>query len=51
MLTLRTTLAQIVMTFEIRFIPGEGGVGFENNAVDHFMLSFEEVYISFTKRQ
>ncbi|TVY75790.1 Tryprostatin B 6-hydroxylase [Lachnellula suecica] len=51
MLNIRTTLAQLVMNFDIKFAPGGSDFVFEENAVDHFVLSFGELNLCFTERQ
>ncbi|KAH8803373.1 putative cytochrome P450 [Xylogone sp. PMI_703] len=50
LMNIRTTIAQIVMSFDIKFALGEDGTSFEKDAIDHFMLSAGKLDLSFTKR-
>ena len=42
MMNIRTTLAKLLLTFDISFAPGETGASIEN-AKDHFALVLEEL--------
>jgi tryprostatin B 6-hydroxylase len=50
LLTVRTTLAKIVTTFDISFAPGEDGVDFESKAHERFTMRFGDLMISFKPR-
>lgn len=50
LLNLRTTIAQIIMSFDFRFAPGEDGRAFEEQTKDHFTVSLGPLNMSFTKR-
>lgn len=50
LLTVRTTLARIVTTFDISFAPGEDGHDFESKAHERFTVGFGDLMISFKPR-
>ncbi|OAG03770.1 putative cytochrome P450 [Paraphaeosphaeria sporulosa] len=51
LLTVRTTLARIVTTFDISFAPGEDGGDFESKAHERFTIGFGDLKISFKLRE
>ena len=48
-MNIRTTLAKLLLTFDVTFAPGETGIVIEN-AKDHFALVPEELNIIFRRR-
>ncbi len=52
-MNIRTTVARLVMTFDIRFAPGDAdnGVGFEKATTDHFTLCPGELRMCFERRR
>jgi tryprostatin B 6-hydroxylase len=50
LLTVRTTLARIVATFDISFAPGEDGKNFEEYAKERFTIAFGDLMVSFKPR-
>ena len=48
-MNIRTTLAKLLLTFDVNFAPGETGVSMENTK-DHFALVPEELNITFQSR-
>lgn len=50
MLNIRTTLARLLLAFDIGFATGDTGVGFEENSKEHFTLAPGELNIVFKKR-
>ncbi|KAL5359064.1 cytochrome P450 [Aspergillus floccosus] len=51
MLNLRTTLARLVMEFDVRFAPGEDGRKFLDDAQDNFVLYMGELNLVFEPRR
>lgn len=51
LLNLRTTLARLIMTFDVKFAHGEDGEKFTQNARDAFILFMGELNLTFTKRR
>ena len=49
MMNIRTTLAKLLLTFDISFAPGETGAAIEN-AKAHFALVPEELNLVFKKK-
>ena len=49
MMNVRTTLARLLLTFDVALAPGETGAGIES-ARDHFALVPEELNIVFQKK-
>lgn len=52
MLNLRTTLAKLLLAFDIEFPPGDDptGAGFEAKSKEHFTLAPGELNLIFRKR-
>ena len=52
-MNIRATVARLVMTFDIKFAPGDAanGEGFEKATLDHFTLCPAELMMCFEKRR
>ncbi|KAH8689533.1 putative cytochrome P450 [Talaromyces proteolyticus] len=50
MMNLRSTLARLITTFDIKFGEGEDGSSFEGKSTNHFLWCPGDLYISFTRR-
>lgn len=48
---LRTTLAKLVLEFDVSFAPGEDGAAFSKNARTQFTTTPGELYLKFSKRK
>ncbi|GAB1212266.1 hypothetical protein ATERTT37_001398 [Aspergillus terreus] len=51
MLNLRTTVARLVMEFDVRFAPGDDGRKFLDEAQDNFVLYMGELNVVFERRR
>ncbi|KAH8427327.1 uncharacterized protein LDX57_005041 [Aspergillus melleus] len=51
LMNIRTTIARLIMTFDIQFPKGVDATPFVDHAEDHFSLGIERMPIVFTKRQ
>ena len=51
MLNLRTTVARLLLEFDVEFAPGETGWDLEQNAWEHFTLAPGQLHLRFTKRK
>ncbi|OKL61205.1 hypothetical protein UA08_03406 [Talaromyces atroroseus] len=51
MMNLRSTLARLLTTFDIKFAEGEDGSSFDGMSTNHFLWCPGDLYISFTKRE
>ena len=49
LMNIRTTLAKLLLTFDVKLAPGETGASIEN-APDHFALVPEELNVVFRRR-
>lgn len=50
MMNLRSTLARLITTFDIKFAEGEDGSTFDGKSTNHFLWVPGDLFISFTKR-
>lgn len=50
MMNLRSTVARLITTFDIKFAEGEDGSTFDGKSTNHFLWVPGDLYISFTKR-
>lgn len=50
-MNIRTTIARLITTFDIRFPAGEDGTRFMENAEDHFSMGIERMPVVLTKRR
>ena len=50
LLSIRTLLAKLVLTYDFAFAPGETGCGIEEDSQEHFTLVPGDLHIIFTKR-
>ncbi|EEA26095.1 hypothetical protein TMatcc_005654 [Talaromyces marneffei ATCC 18224] len=50
MMNLRSTLARLITTFDIKFAEGEDGSSFDGKSTNHFLWVPADLFISFTKR-
>ncbi|KAI9874353.1 MAG: hypothetical protein M1830_009845 [Pleopsidium flavum] len=50
LLNLRTTVAKLIMNFDVSFAPGEDGKNLEEKTRDHFTFGLGELNLTFTKR-
>ena len=51
LLSLRTTLARLLLEFDVAFAPGETGAGIETGTVEHFTLAPGPLWMVFRKRE
>ena len=51
LLNLRTTLAKLILQFDLSFAAGEDGTAFKENARTQFNTSPGELYLKFSKRE
>jgi tryprostatin B 6-hydroxylase len=50
LMNLRTTVARLVMEFDVKMAPGEDGSKFLGNAKDNFVLYLGDLDLVFTRR-
>ncbi|KAF4212934.1 hypothetical protein CNMCM8980_000486 [Aspergillus fumigatiaffinis] len=51
LLSMRTTIAKLITTFDVGFAPGEDGKAFEQQAQDNFVLYMGPLHLTFTRRK
>ncbi|KAF7443282.1 Cytochrome P450 67 [Pyrenophora tritici-repentis] len=51
MMSLRTALSMIAMSFDVGFAPGETGVRFEEEKLDTLTVTLPPLYLKFTPRE
>ena len=51
MLSIRTLLAKLLLTYDFAFAPGETGRGIEEDSQEHFTLVPGDLQIAFTVRE
>jgi tryprostatin B 6-hydroxylase len=50
-MNLRTTLAQLVMTYELELAPGDDGFALERNMDELFSIYVHNLYVVFRERE
>ncbi|KAL4892474.1 cytochrome P450 [Aspergillus ambiguus] len=51
LMNLRTTIAQLVMTYDIALAPGDDGLSLERNMDEHFSIYVHELHVVFRTRE
>jgi hypothetical protein len=51
LMELRTVVALLILTFDVRLAPGETGMDLLTKSKDKFTISFADLYLMFSKRK